>query len=129
MKLKATTTQFTFLEDKGVIEMNAIPIYKVECVDHLDGERTYTTFQFSPETPESTYGYGPFGNRIGATIERGHATLIAHVCPKPGVTIELATSKTGETLLYINDNACGISALDVLSGRINDIEFYLEKNQ
>ena len=108
--------------------MNAIPIYKVECVDHLSGELTYMTFQFSAEAPESTYGYGPFGNRIGATIERGDAKLIAHVCPKPGVTIELATSKIGETLLYINDNACGISALDVLSGKFNDIEFYLEKD-
>ena len=72
-----------------------------------------TRYQFG-STAESTYGYSPGGERIGAIIERGNPELAGHFVPARWGGCEVAESRGGLPLLYLD--GVGYEANQVVEG-------------
>ena len=88
---------------------------QIYAVTETEGGKERTRYQYSPATPDSTYGYNPLtGERIGAILERGIPVLAGHFVPAPGVAAELAEAKGGVTLLYLD--GVGYEAHQVVEG-------------
>lgn len=88
----------------------AISIYSVV---ETEGGAERQRYQFGA-VAESTYGYSTDGERIGAIVERGLPVLAGHFVPAPGVAAEVAESRGGLTLLYLD--GVGYEAQQVVEG-------------